>query len=372
MRVCIVAHRAYGALVQETQGHIGGVERQTRLFAHWLRDQGHQVSVITWNEGGPREEVIDAIRVIKVCAESDGLPGLRFFTPRWSSLRHALTRADAEVYYHNCAEYVTGQIGFWCKSHQRRFVYSVASDYDCRRDADLHKPAKDEWFFSRGLQRADHVICQTLYQQRLLRENYKVESEMIPMPGTPPALDPACSDDDRFASQKVLWVGRVQTEKRINWFLEIAARLTRYQFAIVGPPDLPEVEMARVLKVVDETPNLEYVGKIPGSEMPAIYQSAALLCCTSVFEGFPNTFLEAWSYGLPVVTTFDPDNLVAERGLGLPGQDPAELSDAIKKILGDRPTWSSFGDNARRYFAQYHEPEKVMGRFEAALTGETR
>lgn len=37
-----------------------------------------------------------------------------------------------------------------------------------------------------------------------------------------------------------------------------------------------------------------------------LYRGAALLCCTSSLEGFPNTFLEAWSHGLPVVTTSTP------------------------------------------------------------------
>ena len=36
MKICIVAHYAYGALTGEGSGHIGGVERQTALLSEWL------------------------------------------------------------------------------------------------------------------------------------------------------------------------------------------------------------------------------------------------------------------------------------------------------------------------------------------------
>jgi len=37
IRICIVAHNAYGALTGEDTGHIGGIERQTSLMAVWER-----------------------------------------------------------------------------------------------------------------------------------------------------------------------------------------------------------------------------------------------------------------------------------------------------------------------------------------------
>src|SRR4029453_9741886 len=55
----------------------------------------------------------------------------RFLHPRWTSLSRALLRADADVYYQNCAEAATGQVAWWTRRHGRRFVYSVASDMHC-------------------------------------------------------------------------------------------------------------------------------------------------------------------------------------------------------------------------------------------------
>ena len=97
LNICLVAHFAYRALVGGDDGHIGGVERQTNLMAKWLVRRGHKVSVVVWDEGQEQDTEHDGIRVIKVCKRSDGIPGLRFFTPRWSSLNRALALADAEA-----------------------------------------------------------------------------------------------------------------------------------------------------------------------------------------------------------------------------------------------------------------------------------
>ena len=85
MKICFVAHFARRAISGASDGHIGGVERQTNLMAKWLTARGHTVSVIVWGEDGEAAESdVDGIRIISLCRRSDGVPGLRFLVPRWS------------------------------------------------------------------------------------------------------------------------------------------------------------------------------------------------------------------------------------------------------------------------------------------------
>src|SRR5688572_11738763 len=113
--ICIVSHNGYGAISGGARGYIGGIEWQTSLLARWLAQRGHRVSFVTWHEGGTDEETINGVRVLKICRREQGMKGLRFFHPRWTRLCSTLRRADAEVYYHNGGEAVTGQIGLWCR-----------------------------------------------------------------------------------------------------------------------------------------------------------------------------------------------------------------------------------------------------------------
>src|SRR3990170_9062850 len=182
MNICIIAHLAYGAIMGGGTGHAGGVEHQTTLTARWLAAQGHRVSLLTWDEGQADEEYVDGVLVIKMCRQDEGFPGVRFFYPRWTTLNRALKKANADIYYHNCAEYVTGQVALWCQLHRRRFIYSVARDTECELISVDTRKYYDRIFYKYGLRRADQIIVQTRKQQQMLLHNYALESIILPMP----------------------------------------------------------------------------------------------------------------------------------------------------------------------------------------------
>jgi len=360
---CLVAHNATGAMFGGDQGHIGGVERQTSLMARWLTARGYGVSLLTWDEGQADEEIVDGVRVIKMCSRDSGLPGLRFFHPRWTSLNRALRRADANVYYHNCAEYATGQIALWCRSYGRKFVYSSASDLDCTPGLPDLKKWRVRVLYRYGLLHADRIVVQTRKQQGMLRDGFGLESTVLPMPCPGPSATeyqaPAPPRDD---SCRILWVGRICPEKCPERLLELVRLCPSMHFDVVGPADGSEYakeicDRARTL------PNLAMHGAIPRARMSEFYKRAASLCCTSVLEGFPNTFLEAWSHGLPVVSTFDPDRLIAEHRLGVAAEDTAGLAAGIQRLIQSPDAWMQVSDRARRYYVGNHTPDAVMPRF---------
>jgi glycosyltransferase involved in cell wall biosynthesis len=105
-------------------------------------------------------------------------------------------------------------------------------------------------------------------------------------------------------------------------------------------------------------------GSVARDRMPEFYRQAAFLCSTSEFEGFPNTFLEAWSHGLPVVSTFDPDDLIATVGLGATAGDVQGLIAGIRQLLGSPKRYQQSSANARRYYLENHTVEAVMPQFE--------
>ncbi len=112
--------------------------------------------------------------------------------------------------------------------------------------------------------------------------------------------------------------------------------------------------------------NVTVHGKLLRREMTERYTAATLLCSTSAFEGFPNVFLEAWSVGLPVVATIDPDNLIVSKGLGRVGDTVGELVEEIQDLIKSK-NWRVASKNALQYFHSTHRPEVVMGRFEAEI-----
>ena len=101
----------------------------------------------------------------------------------------ALRRADADVYYHNCAEYVTGQIAIWTRLNNRKFVYSVASEPDCDSNLPTLHSHRERILYRHGVRSASSVIVQTNTQKEMLADGFDVHSTVLPIP-VEPMIDP--------------------------------------------------------------------------------------------------------------------------------------------------------------------------------------
>jgi glycosyltransferase involved in cell wall biosynthesis len=359
--LCFVAHSAYGALTGGRNGHIGGAEQQQAMIAKWLAKRGWRVSMITWDEGQPQDEVVDGVRVVKMCRQDAGIKGVRFFHPKWTGLVRALRAADADVYYQSCGGYETGQVALWCRRHGKKFVYSVVSDPDCDPHLPEMKSLRERFLYHYGVRHADCTIVQTQRQQEMLRSGFGLNAEVCPMPCAAPGDGPptrsACPPDQG----RVLWVGRVCEVKRPDRLLDVAQACPDLAFDIVGPCNATEYAR-HTMERARQVSNVTVHGRVPC--VWDYYRQAACLLCTSDFEGFPNTFLEAWSQGLPVVSTFDPDDLITRRELGLVAGDIPGLAAAIRRLLESPDLYRRLSQNARHYYLENHTVEVAMPRFE--------
>lgn len=346
-------------------GHIGGVERQTTMLARWLADRAYPISLLTWDEGQSDGETIDGVRMIKMCRADAGLPVVRFFYPRASSLFAAMREADADVYYHNCEEYYTGLVAMWCRWHKRKFVYSVAHDNDCDVELPALKKMYERVLYKYGLRNAHRIIVQTKRQRDMLASGFGLDSIALPMPCVGPSPADFLESGPPIG-KRVLWAGRAAEKKRMEWLLDVSELLPDFEFVIAAANDT--TPYARMLfERAKRFRNVRWLGPVPREEMPALYRQATCLCSTSIQEGFPNTFLEAWSHGRPIITSFDPDGVVGRRHLGLICHTIDEFAEAIRNLSRTPRLWADLSKNARRYYEENHTVDGAMPRFEEQL-----
>jgi glycosyltransferase involved in cell wall biosynthesis len=361
--ICFVAHFAYGALSGQGSSHIGGVEQQQSMLAKWFASRGYPVSMLTWDEGQKDGEAIDGVRVFNICPQNRGWRGVRFFHPRWSGLVRAMKRADADIYYQNCGECVTGQVAAWCRLHRRKFIYSVANDTDVDPALPEMKHRRERWLYEYGLRHADCIIAQTRFQQQCLSRFWNINSMVVPMSCV---AWPEKSGRYRCGglSNRILWVGRFAPQKRFEWLIEIAKLCPDLQFDVVGRANIDN-DYSKSLEAGAKTlENVILHGAVPHEKLYSYYRSAALLLCTSRFEGFPNIFLEAWSMGVPVVSTFDPDHLIETLKLGRTAGTTAGVVAAMRELMTDEFEWNRASSNTKKYFMENHSPDVVMPQYE--------
>ena len=370
LSICLVAHNAYRALTGLGEGHLGGVERQTAIMARWLAARGHQVSVLIWDQGAGAVREVDGIRLISICPSNSGWPLFRLIHPRVTGLMRAMRAADADVYYHNCAEALTGVIARWARAHGKKFVFSVASDSDVDPRLPEMGRSYERWLFRTGLKRAHRIFVQTARQQRALAASFGVEGKVLPMPC--PGPEESAFDLARPAGPpRVAWVGRIDTMKRLEWLLDIAERMPDIQFDVVAANmgvALQHPHLAgyatQLRQRAGSMANVAWHGTVPHEKLAEIYRAALCLCCTSTYEGFPNTFLEAWSQGRPVVSSFDPDGLIQSRQLGAYATQAGEFVAAIRNLVQLPEAWHEQAQRSREYFLSTHAPAESMPRFE--------
>ncbi len=371
--VCMLNYYAWGviadggertAAVRPARVHIGGEEVQHALMSRYLARSGHAVTSLVGDFGQRPLEEIEGVKVRKTFALGDGIPGLRFFTPRVSSTWRALRTADADVYYVSCAGPMVGVIAAFCRRHGRRFVFRVASDADCAPHTLMLGKARDRILYRYGLLRADAVLAQTERQAALLQQHYGVRASVAGMF----ADVPDCVRPLTERGIDLLWLANMRSMKRPEWFPGMARAAPELRCAMAGGAHPDELALyERVSAAAAELPNLHFHGQVRFGATRALFADARIFVNTSSFEGFPNTYLQAWANGVPVVATFDPDGIIAAQGLGECVADAAQALAAARALLADPARWFASSARCRAYALARLAPETVAAPYLAAL-----
>lgn len=355
MKICLLGLNNLSVLAPACEDSlVGGEPVQQTLLARALARRGHDVSMVVADLGQADGTRYGGIRTFKAYRPEAGVPVLRFIHPRWTGLWSALMRADADLYYTSCAGMEVGLLAMFCRHFGKRFVFRCASDADCDRSRLLVSHARDRWLYAHGLRRADAILVQSASQADMLSRSYRLSGRVAGML-VEPAQAPSTHDLD------VLWVGNIYRLKRPDRVLWLAARLPHVAFHMVGGAVPGEEALhARIRDAAAQFANLTFHGRLSYADANRLFGRAKLLLNTSEVEGFPNTYLQAWIRGVPVVTLIDPDRVIEREGLGIAVRSPAELVGAIASLLGAPQAWQAASDHCRRFMAREFGDDRIL------------
>lgn len=359
-KICIVGLDDYPMLTGDSSyGYTGGESVQHVLLARAWRDLGMDVSIVVYDFGQPRFTMIDGVRAVAAFARHAGIPGLRFFHPRTTRVWAAMRDIDADVYYQSPASPWAGIAAAFANAFGRRFVLRIASDSDCRRGEQPMRFQRDRWLYDYGIRKASLVAAQTEQQRELLKRNYGVSSEILNIAvEVPPRAAQRPKDVD------VLWVGNFRNVKRPDLLIELARKLPQVRFALVGG-SVPngQAYFERIAAEAKTLPNLVLTGGLPYADVGEWFDRARIHINTSDYEGFPNTFLQAWVRSVPVVSFFDPDGLIERRALGRRCADLAEMCTAIEALLRNDSERDAIGERAREFVSNQYSAREIARRY---------
>jgi glycosyltransferase involved in cell wall biosynthesis len=103
----------------------------------------------------------------------------------------------------------------------------------------------------------------------------------------------------------VLFAGTLTKRKGyadlIQAFAKVADKIPGWRLVLAGNGEVEQGKaLAQQMGVADR---VEFLGWVSGSKKDKAFRQASVYCLPSYSEGFPMGVLDAWAYGLPVITT---------------------------------------------------------------------
>lgn len=169
----------------------------------------------------------------------------------------------------------------------------------------------------------------------------------------------------------IVFAGNIGSAQAVGTIVDAAAMLTEQpdiRFVLVGSGS----EMGWLKSEVQrrKLQNVSLTGRLPVTDMPAIFSAASALLVTLKNEAIfaytiPGKIQSYLAVGRPIIACLDGEGarVVAEAGAGIvcPAEDARALADAVLSLVAmsaERRT--QMGENGRRYFSENFEQVKLV------------
>lgn len=357
--VCFVDLEAYPLLGGKNMGFVGGSSVQQVLLAKELEKQTISISFITYDDGGVHSENIGGIKVVKVY-KRDNIYTISFLRKTLLIWR-ALAEVNADIYFHRSG--CPGAVSLYCYFAGKRFVRYISSDAEVNKEMFIYLGSLitriGNWL---DIKLANVVIAQTESQRNMLVNNFSKncyiiknafplsDHQLLPEKDNPPI---------------VLWASTIRAIKQPELFLDLAKELPDVKFLMIGGEELNNASLYNAIKEESSSiPNLNFPGFVPFHEVENYFQRASVFVNTSIYEGFPNTFIQAWMNYTPTVTlNADPDGLIREKRMGFHSQVFDQMVKDVALLIEDKQLREEMGTNGREYVEKNHNISDIAGQY---------
>jgi len=241
-------------------------------------------------------------------------------------------------------------------------MFHTLGEVKLRARASEHEPPERIAAERRLVHSLDCVVAATAYEQRLLRQVYRVPNaqvEVIPLGVDPDRFHPGSRADARarfnipITDDVVLAVGRIEPLKGLDILIRAAAEVTnrsRLRLLIVGGDEEARPEFDRLAAIAEEVgvrESVTFVGAVPHEELPDYYRAADVVVMPSFAESFGLVAVEAMACGVPVVVSRVGGlaSTVADGRTGylVPWRCPEPFAEKIELLLRNDPLRDALG-----------------------------
>lgn len=363
MKICMVlgAHFSYAK---------GGAEIQADILANELIKRGHEIHYVCFgseNVGTPKKIRKDYY-LYRVKRPYKNMGFLCYLNRKF--IHGIMDKIKPDIIYQRGAFPFGDIISVYGRFRRIPVVSGISMEIMCKKnkiDVSLRTIPDiiDNHMRVRYFKKSDLIISQTELQKKLLKKTYGVDSIIIPNVHFVP--DPPFN---KKTPPIISWVANIKRLKQPEIFLKLAKELadTDANFIMAGRPACGKFQSSFENKV-DALPNVTYLKEISFEGTNELIKESSIFVNTSTTEGFPNTFIQSWMRGTPVVSlNSDPNNILKNHKIGFHSKSLPKMAEDIRYLLENEEVRFDMGERARTYAVKNFDVEKIIVRYEHLLT----
>ncbi|MFX1501563.1 MAG: glycosyltransferase family 4 protein [Promethearchaeota archaeon] len=270
-----------------------------------------------------------------------------------------LIRLNPDVVIQRGGTKNTGICAFYCKLFKKKFIFSIANITDVNGEAEKGFFGR---FYKYGLNNAHHIVAQNKEQILELTHRKRKIGNICLIKSSYEVQD----DNSIKKKEHILWVARAINWKRPELFIELAKKFHDRKFIMICNKTDTKVESIhywnRIYNKAKKIRNLEFFEFIPFHKINEYFKTAKVFVNTSTFEGFPNTFIQAFQNRTPVLSLkVNPEGILNEYNLGFDCNNSFDkMVKNLSELLENRELYNKFSENCYEYFNNFHNIKNNM------------
>jgi glycosyltransferase involved in cell wall biosynthesis len=282
------------------------------------------------------------------------------------NLYQALKQIAPHIIYQNCGSAHTGIAALYARKYGAKLIHQICNDNTLRSYSGLRlktqiKNTIDKIFLDYGIRHADVIVGQSERQSNLLQNRYKRNCDIVIPLGHPLPTNKI----NKCNNIVVLWISNFKYhQKQPYLFVELAKRFRNKKdvfFVMIGGSIGREDEFRDFLEKIKAVPNFSYLGQLSQNEVNLHLRKGHVLVNTSRFEGFPNTFVQAWLREVPVVSlNVDPNEILTREKIGFCSKSFEKLVRDVTTLVENRMLREEMGKRACHYAETNHTIDKMV------------
>lgn len=365
IKVCFISLGSYPLfnpqIIPSIKGTIhGGAELNCYLIAEELaKDPQYEIHFIVGDFGQPLKETRKNIILHRSFSLNPNMKYLKY-SIGFLKLYNLCRKINADIYFQSSAGIITGLIALYCKIARKKFIFRTAHDRDCNGEF-IANHLFLGIFYKFGLFNTSLIITQTKLHQKALLNSLNLKSVVlknaIPLP--------------KFLNEKewnyILWVGRLVEVKQPYLFIELARKNPQENFLLIGSGN--RIYERDLFQLSKKLTNFRYIPHVPFHEIQKYFIKAKVFVSTSLSEGFPNTFIQAFSCMTPIVSLHvNPNNIFKNNKMGFFANSSMKTFELLlRELIENINLRKEMGKSAFDYVKKNHDLKVVINDYKKIL-----